>query len=101
MFSVAKFIVSLLLLAVSVAAFAPAPLNSNMGATTTELGLKRGGKVRIKRKESYWFNQVGQVAAADKPGKGGRYPITVRFDSVNYSGVNTNNFSYDEVEEVP
>ena len=101
MFSVAKFILSLLLLAVSVSAFAPARPDRIMGVTTTELGpVKRGGQVRIKRKESYWYNKVGQVAAADKPGSG-RYPVTVRFDSVNYSGVNTNNFSYDEVEEVP
>jgi len=55
--------------------------------------------VRIKRKESYWYNQIGSVAAADKPGKI-RYPITVRFTAVNYAGINTNNFNYDEVEEV-
>jgi len=99
MFAPVKFILSLLVVAVSVSAFSPAPLNPKF-ASTTELGpIKRGGQCRIKRKESYWYNKVGQVAAADKPGSS-RYPITVRFDSVNYAGVNTNNFCYEEVEEV-
>jgi len=62
--------------------------------------IKRGGKVRIKRPESYWYNTVGSVAAADKPGTAIKYPLTVRFEKVNYAGVNTNNFSYEEVEEV-
>ena len=26
--------------------------------------------------------------------------VVVRFNSVNYAGVNTNNFAYDEIEEV-
>jgi len=68
--------------------------------TTSELNaIKRGGKVRIKRTESYWYNEIGSVAAADKPGAA-RYPITVRFEKVNYAGVNTNNFCHDEVEEI-
>ena len=70
-------------------------------ATTTTLHeIKRGSKVRIKRKESYWYNKVGSVASADKPGLI-RYPVVVRFEAVNYAGVNTNNYSYDELEEVP
>jgi photosystem I subunit 4 len=28
------------------------------------------------------------------------YPVVVRFGSVNYAGVSTNNYSVDEVEEV-
>lgn len=55
----------------------------------------RNNKVRILRKESYWFNQVGTVAAVDKSGI--RYPVVVRFENVNYSGTNTNNFAIDEL----
>ena len=55
----------------------------------------RNNTVRILRKESYWFNQTGTVASVDKSGI--RYPVVVRFDSVNYSGTNTNNFAIDEL----
>jgi len=55
----------------------------------------RNNTVRILRKESYWFNQVGTVAAVDKSGI--RYPVVVRFENVNYSGTNTNNFAIDEL----
>ena len=54
--------------------------------------------VRILRKESYWFNQVGTVATVDQSGI--RYPAVVRFESVNYAGVNTNNFALDELVEI-
>jgi len=60
--------------------------------------IDRNSKVRILRKESYWFNQVGTVATVDKSGS--RYPAVVRFDSVNYAGTNTNNFALDELVEV-
>ena len=55
----------------------------------------RNNTVRILRKESYWFNQTGKVASVDKSGI--RYPVVVRFENVNYSGTNTNNFAIDEL----
>jgi photosystem I subunit 4 len=58
--------------------------------------VSKGSKVRILRKESYWFNKVGVVISVEKA-VAIRYPVVVRFESVNYSGTNTNNFSLNEL----
>ena len=56
----------------------------------------KGSKVRILRKESFWYNQVGTVAVVDKSAV--RYPVLVRFENYNYIGTNSANFGLTEVK---
>ena len=59
--------------------------------------VEKGAKVRILRKESYWFNKIGVVVSVEK-NEAIRYPVVVRVEAVNYSGTNTNNFAINELE---
>lgn len=59
--------------------------------------VEKGTKVRILRKESYWYNQIGVVISVEKE-SAIRYPVVVRFESVNYSGTNTTNFALSELQ---
>ena len=61
--------------------------------------VQKGSKVRILRKESYWYNKIGVVVSVEKS-EAIRYPVVIRFESVNYSGTNTNNFSLAELAQV-
>ena len=68
------------------------------------MAISRGDLVRVKRPESYWYNEIGKVASIDTSGI--KYNVVVRFEKVNYAGIsgseggnNTNNFSEKELEK--
>mmetsp|Transcript_146836 Transcript_146836/g.208127 ORF Transcript_146836/g.208127 Transcript_146836/m.208127 type:complete len:128 (+) Transcript_146836:53-436(+) len=64
------------------------------------VGPKKGSWVKILRPESYWFQQRGQVVNVNQKPEV-KYPVTVKFDSVNYANVNTNGYALWEVIEAP
>lgn len=57
--------------------------------------VQKGSKVRILRKESYWFNEEGTVVTVEKSAS--NYPVLVRFKKVNYNNANTANFKIKEL----
>ncbi len=60
--------------------------------------MQRGDVVRVLRHESYWDHDIGTVVSFEK-GKT-KYNVIVRFNKINYAGVNTNNFAENELEVV-
>merc|ERR1719188_1366779 len=63
------------------------------------IGPKKGARVKILRPESFWFQGRGTVVNVNQKPEV-KYPVTVKFDEVNYSEVNTNGFPLWEVEVV-
>ncbi|KAF9610741.1 hypothetical protein IFM89_024597 [Coptis chinensis] len=103
-FSPTKFNNSRLVVRASEEAAAAAPAASvapkdAKAAKPPPVGPKRGAKVKILRKESYWFNGIGSVVVVDQD-PSSRYPVVVRFNKVNYANVSTNNYALDEIQEV-
>nr|YP_010197660.1 photosystem I reaction center subunit IV [Gracilaria flabelliformis subsp. simplex]UAD86076.1 photosystem I reaction center subunit IV [Gracilaria flabelliformis subsp. simplex] len=56
--------------------------------------IKKGSVVKVLRKESYWYQDIGTVVKIEKDIK---YSVLVRFIRETYSGVNSNNFSESEL----
>nr|ABA55538.1 chloroplast psaE [Karlodinium veneficum] len=73
-------------------------VQSDSSRSSSPQMIERGSVVRIMRPESYWFKDVGTVAAVSKGDD--RYPVTVRFEKCNFAGITTNNYAMDELIEV-
>nr|ARW69399.1 photosystem I reaction center subunit IV [Polysiphonia sp.] len=56
--------------------------------------LEKGEKVKVLRRESFWYQDTGTIVKVDK---GIKYPVLVRFVKSTYSGVNTNSFAESEL----
>ena len=56
--------------------------------------ISKGAKVKVLRKESYWYQDIGTVFKVEDNIK---YPVAVRFLRQSYNGVNINNFSESEL----
>ena len=52
------------------------------------MSIEKNKKVKILKEESFWFNGIGTVISVDDPELKTKYPVSVRFESANYS----NNF---------
>ena len=50
-----------------------------------------GRRRRRGRSRRYWANDLGTVASVDQSNV--RYGVVVRFEKVNYQGVNSNNYA--------
>lgn len=55
----------------------------------------KNAKVKVLRKESYWYQDMGIVFKVEKSSI--KYPISVRFTKESYNGVTSNNFSPNEL----
>ena len=56
--------------------------------------ISKGSKVKVLRKESYWYQDIGTVFKVEDNIK---YPVAVRFTRQSYNGVNINNFGESEL----
>nr|YP_009397097.1 photosystem I reaction center subunit IV [Spyridia filamentosa]ARW66283.1 photosystem I reaction center subunit IV [Spyridia filamentosa] len=59
--------------------------------------LSKGSVVKVLRKESYWYQDIGTVVKVEQNIK---YAVLVRFSKESYTGVNSTNFSIEELTEV-
>lgn len=56
--------------------------------------ITKGSKVKVLRKESYWYQDIGTVFKVEENIK---YPVGVRFSRQSYNGVAINNFNESEL----